>query len=174
MTAILLFFYNRVLNSLPLRLAAAQEPFSNIREVINIQWRRDLWATIGSVSFCVWRRRRSLAEWHNAVILCESWSQDFYQRPLGYSLWSLNTETPMTNPQMSVTKPQSSLRLYSSQVDAKNTSVIDRLTREKGALCTFLLMFHCFFFIPLVLDLPVGVNAWDLIPNNFICALFGG
>lgn len=147
MTAILLFFYNRVLNSLPLRLAAAQEPFSNIREVINIQWRRDMWATIGSVSFCVWRRRRrSLAEWHNAVILCESWSQDFYQRPLGYSLWSPNPETPMTNPQMSVTKPQSSLRLYSSQVDAKNTSVIDRLTREKGALCTFLLMFHCSSF----------------------------
>lgn len=27
MTAILLFFYNRVLNSLPLRLAAAIEPF---------------------------------------------------------------------------------------------------------------------------------------------------
>lgn len=151
MTAILLFFYNRVLNSLPLRLAAAQEPFSNIREVINIQWRRDLWATIGSVSLCVWRRRRrSLVEWHNAVILCESWSQDFYQRPLGFPLWSPNTETPMTNPQMSVTKPQSSLRLYSSQVDAKcsKVSLIDWLEKKVHSVpfCLCFSVFSSFYW----------------------------
>lgn len=142
MTAILLFLYNRVLNSLPLRRAAALEPFSNIMEVINIQWRRDLWATIGSISLRVWRR--ALAEWHNVVILCESWSQDFYQRPLGCLLWSSNPETPVTNPQMPVTKPQSSLYAYSSLADAKNTSITDRQKKMVRKTTTYfsLLFLH--------------------------------